>query len=67
MKLEKITYDNFDSAISIAKSIFPYEIKKNGKLSFESAYIESIKENDPRFAYYIAKSGDLILGIWVSI
>lgn len=62
MILETITNNNLQSAIDIAKQIFPYEIHADGFWP-EVAYKMSIEEKDPYFKYYLATERGSIIGI----
>lgn len=53
MHLEKITAENMAEAVRMARTIFPYEVHKEGFWP-ELAYRESIALKRPNFAYYIA-------------
>lgn len=57
MVYERITKRILYLSLSIAEEIFPYEMK-NGKISFEDAYRESIDLNLPEFAYYLISTVD---------
>lgn len=62
LTLERITSKNLRKAIAAAWQIFPYEAK--GKRFWpEIAFKMALKERNSRFAYYLARDAEKIVGI----
>src|SRR5215475_3002678 len=62
LTLERITSKNLAKAIAAAWKIFPYETHADGFWP-EVAYKMAIKQQNPRFAYYLARDTEKIVGI----
>ena len=62
LTLERITSANLAEAIAAAWQIFPYEGHAEG-FRPEVAYKMAIKRQNPRFAYYLARDTEKIVGI----
>ena len=62
MKLEKITTENLETAIQVAREIFPYEIHA-GEFWPEAGYKEAIALNQCNFAYYLVYVEREVVGI----
>jgi GNAT superfamily N-acetyltransferase len=62
LTFEQITFENLAQAIAAAWQIFPYEIHAEGFWP-EVAYKMAIEQQNPRFAYYLARDSEKIVGI----
>ena len=62
LTLERITSKNLGKAIAAAWQIFPYETHAEGFWP-EVAYKMAIEQRNPRFAYYLARDTEKIVGI----
>jgi GNAT superfamily N-acetyltransferase len=62
LTLERITSENLAKAIAAAWLIFPYETHAEGFWP-EVAYKMAIEQQNPRFAYYLARDTEKIVGI----
>jgi len=62
LTLERITSKNLAKAIAAAWEIFPYETHAEGFWP-EVAYKMAIEQRNPRFAYYLARDTEKIVGI----
>lgn len=62
LTLERITSENLATAIAAARQIFPYETHAEGFWP-EVAYKMAIEQQNPRFAYYLARDSKKIVGI----
>ena len=51
-RFDKVTNENLALALQLGTNIFPYEVH-DGHLSYEDAYRDSIKEQNPKFAYFL--------------
>jgi GNAT superfamily N-acetyltransferase len=62
LTLERITSENLAKAIAAAWQIFPYETHAEGFWP-EVTYKMAIEQHNPRFAYYVARDTEKIVGI----